>query len=147
MLSALGKLFRTTAFKLSFAYLVLFAIGAGFVLGTVAWNVKGLMDEQIGQTIEAEIGGLAEQYAQGGMRRLVDIVERRSRVPGSSLYLVTPRFRRAFSIIPVSSKPATSAPAMPSRSTAHWRGSSCCPVDSASSSATISPTARPCATS
>ena len=89
MLSALGKLFRTTAFKLSFAYLVLFAIGAGFVLGTVAWNVKGLMDEQIGQTIEAEIGGLAEQYAQGGMRRLVDIVERRSRVPGSSLYLVT----------------------------------------------------------
>ena len=89
MLSALGKLFRTTAFKLSFAYLVLFAIGAGFVLGTVAWNVKALMDEQIGQTIEAEIGGLAEQYAQGGMRRLVDIVDRRSRVPGSSLYLVT----------------------------------------------------------
>ena len=39
MLSALGKLFRTTAFKLSFAYPVLFAIGAGFVLGTVAWDL------------------------------------------------------------------------------------------------------------
>jgi signal transduction histidine kinase len=87
--TALGKLFRTTAFKLSIAYLVVFAIGAGFVLGSVAWNVKGLMDEQISQTIEAEITGLSEQYAQGGMRRLVDVIERRARVPGSSLYLLT----------------------------------------------------------
>ncbi|MDB5546446.1 MAG: integral rane sensor signal transduction histidine kinase [Hyphomicrobiales bacterium] len=88
-MTALGKLFRTTAFKLSLAYLVVFAIGAGLVLGRVAWNVKGLMDEQIGTTIEAEIKGLAEQYTAGGIRRLVFVIEQRIRQPGASLYLVT----------------------------------------------------------
>lgn len=88
-MTALGKLFRTTAFKLSLAYLVVFAIGAGLVLGRVAWNVKGLMDDQINSTIEAEIKGLSEQYAQGGIRRLVFVVEQRIRQPGASLYLVT----------------------------------------------------------
>ncbi|MDB5596791.1 MAG: Integral rane sensor signal transduction histidine kinase [Hyphomicrobiales bacterium] len=88
-MTALGKLFRTTAFKLSLAYLVVFAIGAGLVLGRVAWNVKGLIDEQIAKTIEAEITGLSEQYTQGGIRRLVVVVEQRTRQPGASLYLVT----------------------------------------------------------
>lgn len=87
-MTALGKLFRTTAFKLSLAYLVLFAIGAGLVLGRVAWNVKGLMDDQINSTIEAEIKGLSEQYAQGGIRRLIFVIEQRIRQPGASLYLL-----------------------------------------------------------
>ncbi len=36
-----------------------------------------------------EIAGLTEQYQLGGIRRLILIVEARSRRPGSSLYLVT----------------------------------------------------------
>ncbi len=88
-MTALGKLFRTTAFKLSIGYLVIFAIGAGVVTTWVSWNVRRLIDEQIGATVEAEINGLSEQYAQGGVRRLVDVVERRVRQPGASLYLVT----------------------------------------------------------
>jgi signal transduction histidine kinase len=87
--TALGKLFRTTAFKLSLAYLVIFAIGAGLVLGRVAWNVKGLMDDQIATTVDAEITGLAEQYSAGGIRRLVFVIEQRIRQPGASLYMVT----------------------------------------------------------
>jgi signal transduction histidine kinase len=83
------KIFRTTAFKLSLAYLVIFAIGSAFVLGSVAWNVNGLLNEQITQTIQAEIIGLAEQYETGGIRQLVDSIDRRMRLPGSSLYLVT----------------------------------------------------------
>ena len=55
----------------------------------VSWSVGRLIDEQIGATVEAEINGLSEQYAQGGIRRLVDVVERRVRQPGASLYLVT----------------------------------------------------------
>ena len=86
-MTALGKLFRTTAFKLSIGYLVAFAIGASVVTTWVAWNVRRLVDEQIGATVEAEINGLSEQYAQGGVRRLVDVVERRVRQPGASLYL------------------------------------------------------------
>ena len=85
----LPTLFRTTAFKLTAAYLVIFALFAAFVLGYVAWNAKRLLDDQIRSTIDAEIQGLAEQQRQGGIRRIVNIVERRSRAPGASLYLVT----------------------------------------------------------
>lgn len=88
-MTIIGKLFRTTAFKLSLAYLVIFAIGAGVVLGGIDWNVNQLLDSQIGQTVEAEINGLAEQYETGGIRQLVATVERRTQQPGSSLYLVT----------------------------------------------------------
>ena len=86
---SLSKVFRTTAFKLSVAYLVIFGIGSAFVLGGVAWNVNGLLNEQITQTIQAEITGLAEQYEVGGIRQLVEAIDRRTRLPGSSLYLVT----------------------------------------------------------
>jgi signal transduction histidine kinase len=87
--TALGKLFRTTAFQLSLAFLVLSAIGAGLVLGAVAWQVQALVDEEMARTIEAEAAGLAEQYAQGGIRQLGVVIEQRSREPGSSLYLLT----------------------------------------------------------
>ena len=84
-MTALGKLLRTTVFKLSLVYLVVFALGAGLVLVRVGMNVKELFDDQIDQTVEAEIAGLAEQYRQGGIRRLVETVERRANQPGSSL--------------------------------------------------------------
>jgi signal transduction histidine kinase len=87
--SAFGKLFRTTAFRLSFAYLVVFTIFAFGTLGYVAWSAERLLTEQFISTIEAEISGLSEQYRLGGLRRLVNIVDRRSRAPGASLYLVT----------------------------------------------------------
>ncbi len=87
--SFLPKLIRTTAFKLSFAYLVTFAVFAFVILGYVAWNATKVLDSQIVDTIEAEITGLAEQYRLAGIRRLVAIVDRRGRQPGASLYLVT----------------------------------------------------------
>jgi signal transduction histidine kinase len=87
--TALGKLFRTTAFKLSLAYLAIFTIFAFVILGYVAWNTQRILDDQIVSTIEAEINGLSEQYRTGGIRRLVAVVERRAREPGASLYLVT----------------------------------------------------------
>lgn len=59
------------------------------MLGYVAWNAKNLLDDQIRSTIDAEIQGLAEQQRLGGIRRLVQVIERRSRGPGASLYLVT----------------------------------------------------------
>jgi signal transduction histidine kinase len=87
--TALGKLFRTTAFKISLAYLVISAIGSGLVLVSVGGNIKDVIDQQISQTIDADLVGLSEQYSQGGITTLVDIVERRTRVPGAGLYLVT----------------------------------------------------------
>ena len=88
-MTALGKLFRTTAFKLTLVYLTVFALFAVFLLAYFAWNTRRLINEQITQTVDAEIGGLSEQYNLGGIRRLVIIVDTRARRPGSSLYLVT----------------------------------------------------------
>lgn len=90
-MTALGKLFRTTAFRLTLVYLVVFAVFAGFLLAYFAFNTRRLINEQIIETVDAEITGLREQYNLGGLQRLVAIVEDRSRNPGSSLYLVTTR--------------------------------------------------------
>jgi signal transduction histidine kinase len=88
-MTSLGKLFRATAFRLSLAYLIVFTLFAFFILGYVAWNARRVLNDQFISTIDAEITGLEEQYRLGGLRRLVNIVERRSRQPGASLYLVT----------------------------------------------------------
>jgi signal transduction histidine kinase len=87
--TALGKLFRTTTFKLTLVYLTVFALFAAFLLGYFALNTRRLITEQITETINSEITGLSEQYRIGGIRRLVIVVDARARRPGSSLYLVT----------------------------------------------------------
>src|SRR5580765_6682868 len=88
-LNALGKLSNTTAFKLTIVYLIVFALFAGFLLGYFAWNTRRLITEQITDTVDTEIRGLAEQYRLGGIRRLVFAIDGRARRPGSNLYLVT----------------------------------------------------------
>jgi signal transduction histidine kinase len=87
--TALGKLLRTTAFQLTLVYLVVFALFAAFLLGYFAFNTRRLINEQITTIVNDEIQLLQGQYNQAGIRRLVAIVEVRSRRPGSSLYLVT----------------------------------------------------------
>jgi signal transduction histidine kinase len=64
----------------------LFAFGT---LGYVAWSAQRLLTDQFISNIESEINSLAGIYRGGGLRRLVNAVERRSRAPGASLYLVT----------------------------------------------------------
>ena len=88
-MTALGKLFRTTAFKITVVYLCLSAVGAGLVLGRVGWNVRQLIDEQTAQTVNADITGLAEQYEEGGVSQLVQAIQRRIAQPGAELYLLT----------------------------------------------------------
>ena len=88
-MTALGKLLRTTAFKLTLVYLGIFILFAASLLGYFALNTRRLITEQITATVNGEVNGLSEQYGQGGLRRLVIVVDVRSRRPGSSLYLVT----------------------------------------------------------
>jgi len=87
--TALGKLLRTTAFKLTLVYLGIFVLFAASLLAYFALNTRRLITEQITATVNREVNGLSEQYGQGGLRRLVTVVDVRSRRPGSSLYLVT----------------------------------------------------------
>ena len=88
-MTALGKLLRTTAFKLTLVYLGIFVLFAASLLAYFALNTRRLITEQITATVNGEMNGLSEQYGQGGLRRLVIVVDVRSRRPGSSLYLVT----------------------------------------------------------
>ena len=82
------KLLKTSTFRLAVIYLALFAASAITLLAYVYWNTAGFLARQTDEAVEAEIGGLAEQYRQGGLPLLVHTVIQRSRDPGQSLYLV-----------------------------------------------------------
>ncbi len=58
------------------------------LLAYVYWNTAGFLVRQTDEAVQAEITGLAEQYAQGGLPLLVHTVIQRSRDPGQGLYLV-----------------------------------------------------------
>jgi signal transduction histidine kinase len=87
--TALGKLFRATAFRLALAILALSAIGAGIVLMAVAWQVVKLVDEETARTIGVEAKGLIDNYDREGLMGLYSVIEMRKREPGASLYLLT----------------------------------------------------------
>jgi signal transduction histidine kinase len=87
--TALGKLFGATAFRLALAILLLSAIGAGIVLTVIAWQVVSVVDREIARTIDAESQGLIDAFDNAGIRRLEAVIEARKREPGSSLYLLT----------------------------------------------------------
>ncbi|WP_247657927.1 sensor histidine kinase [Aquabacter sp. L1I39] len=82
------RLVRTTAFKLLAAYLVIFALFAVFMIGYVAWHTRQLIEAQVAENVETEVRALAEQYRIGGIQRLVFVIDRRTRRPGSSIYLL-----------------------------------------------------------
>jgi signal transduction histidine kinase len=87
-MGALGRLIRTTAFKLSLVYLIVFSGLTLFLTSYIANNTAQLLDSQINETIDSEISSLSDQYERGGLRQLVSAVDLRSRRPGASLYLV-----------------------------------------------------------
>ncbi|MCM5555476.1 ATP-binding protein [Pleomorphomonas sp. NRK KF1] len=87
-MGALGRLIRTTAFKLSLVYLVVFSGLTLFLTAYISNNTAELLDSQISDTIDSEINSLSDQYERGGLRQLVSAVDLRSRRPGASLYLV-----------------------------------------------------------
>ena len=76
-MTAFGKLFRTTAFRLTLVYLFLFLLFAVFLLGYFAWNTRRLVTEQIAQTVNAEIAELTDRYNRVGLRGLIFSIENR----------------------------------------------------------------------
>ena len=88
-MTAFGKLIRTTAFRLTLVYLLLFALFAASLLGYFAWNTRRLITEQITTTVNAEFSEITDIYTRRGLRGLVFTIENRALRPGANLYLVT----------------------------------------------------------
>jgi signal transduction histidine kinase len=90
---AARRLILTHAFRLAVLYILVFAVSVIGVLFFVYWSSADFVERQTEATLDAEITGLAEQYAQRGLSGLVQIVAARSagdRGDGM-LYLVTNR--------------------------------------------------------
>jgi signal transduction histidine kinase len=87
--TAFGKLIRTTAFRLTLAYLFLFALFAASLLGYFAWNTRRLINEQITATVNVEVGEITDIYTRRGLQGLARTIENRALRPGANLYLVT----------------------------------------------------------
>ncbi|KAB0679930.1 sensor histidine kinase [Aureimonas leprariae] len=82
-------LMRMTAVRLSAVYLALFAVFAVVLVVYVTASATSLLQNQSRDTIGDEIGELGQVYQKTGIVGLVRSIERRSRQPGASLYLVT----------------------------------------------------------
>ena len=88
-MTPLGKVVRTTAFKLSAIYIAVFSIFAVAFVVYISYATDAVLTQQLRQTIAADLAGLADQARSGGLAGLVDAIEVRSRQPGASLYLIT----------------------------------------------------------
>jgi len=87
--TALARLFRTTAFKLALALLAVFAVTTVLALGYVVWHSNRLIEQQISEAVDSEAAIFNEEYRASGIRGLAELMDRRARQPGSLLYLLT----------------------------------------------------------
>jgi signal transduction histidine kinase len=80
---------KTTAVRLTLIYTVLFGLLAVGIVAYVSYNTGSLIISQIQSAVDEEVAQIARQTRRSGMRRLVPMIERRSRQPGANLYLVS----------------------------------------------------------
>ena len=87
----LPRLFRTNVFRLTLAYMALFALSVGALSAFIYWATLGYLDTQTNAIIEAEINGLYEQFERRSIRGLGAVIEERVArdTEGRSYYLLT----------------------------------------------------------
>lgn len=84
------RLLRSSAFQFTLLYILLFAISTFVLLAFIYWATVGFMAQQVDETIQAEIQGLAEQYRRNGLRGMVNVLNERvlNDPQGESIYLL-----------------------------------------------------------
>jgi signal transduction histidine kinase len=73
----LPRVFRTSVFRLTLAYMALFALSVGALSAFIYWATLGYLDTQTNAIIETEIQGLYEQYERSSLRGLADVIDER----------------------------------------------------------------------
>ena len=91
--SRFGALLRTSTFQLTLFYTGLFSISAALLAMFFYWSTIGLLLRETDATLKAEVTGLAEQYLEHGLERLVQVIVHRIRSDqsGAMLYLFATR--------------------------------------------------------
>jgi signal transduction histidine kinase len=87
--AAIGKVIRTTAFKLSAIYIAVFSIFSVFFVLYISYSTNIFLNQQLRDAIATELIALSDQYRNGGLPAVVEAIEERAHQPGASLYLVT----------------------------------------------------------
>jgi signal transduction histidine kinase len=85
------NLAQTSAFRLTLLYTGVFSVSVLVLLGFIYWSTVAVIERQTAETIESEIRGLAEQYRQQGVNRLVQVIGERSGEKGdrNNVYILT----------------------------------------------------------
>lgn len=79
---------KSSTFRLSAIYLLLFALSVGAILAYVYWSTAGLLERQSDETIRADVQALADQYRVRGLVGIVDTIRRRVQDEDESTYLL-----------------------------------------------------------
>ena len=92
----MGALVRTTTFQLTLSYSLLFGISLSLLTLFFYWSTIGLIVRETDAALKSEITGLAEQYIEHGLDRLVNVIAHRIRTDasGDMLYLFATRGKR-----------------------------------------------------
>lgn len=85
------RLVQTSIFRIALLYLLLLSVTLVLVLAFIYWSTTGLLERQTDETVQAEIRGLAEQYRDEGLVRLMEVIHQRSGPRGvaENVYLLT----------------------------------------------------------
>ncbi len=96
MSKRLSALVRTSTFQLTLSYSLLFGISLSLLTLFFYWSTIGVLERETDATLKSEITGLAEQYIEHGLDRLVNVIAHRIRSDGSGdmLYLFASRDNR-----------------------------------------------------
>jgi signal transduction histidine kinase len=91
-----ARLLKSATFRLALLYMLLFGGSVALLLGFLYWATVGVLSEQVDETIQADIKGLAEQYKQRGARGIAATIDERVRKDpgGRTVYLLTDPTRR-----------------------------------------------------
>ncbi len=85
----LSQILKTTAFRLSLVYTLLFGLFAIGVVAYISYQTGNLLVTQFQVTVDAEVAEIARLSRRGGVNRLIPMIEQRSRRPGANLYLIS----------------------------------------------------------
>ncbi len=80
------RVLHTQAFRITLIFVFFYAVSATALVAFTYWNAQRAVDAQTDETIDAEVGGLREQYQRTGIIGLSDVITARVAQHNSGLY-------------------------------------------------------------